>query len=413
MMTKPKGFAMDEDKYEANRAAYRSISGLDDIPRGEDGFIHLQFTAAKTDEQITELTASISSIEEQLKRYKKAKAEKQKYTKTEEYKQSKKEASKKKQKKKRESLLAMVFNNADAEQEKDDMEEEGGVVTDTKPKSSGKTKRQNTTLDTTYGKRFSPVVAMLHDTITEFDQIAADIKEDLEKSRNNSRTMYRSSQIGNLISAKNSKLSAVKELASVAKVVSDLEYKKEKDKKDAEAGDVSKAISSIGAKYLRGSMDMDLPSKKEGKKKKNSGKGLSFGKSSKSSDDEDDDDIGSVKKFEGGSSNSEETDRELAVEFTKALEKNKDRMSFTPAERYVNLEGTYTIMVVADSFDLENSWKFIAVDNKSQKEIKGFKNDYPGLLPRKKDCRMKFDLSRMKCTDANTSRTYKLLLKDL
>ena len=68
------------------------------------------------------------------------------------------------------------------------------------------------------------------DDIFEFDKIAADIEADLNSSRNNAKTMYRSSQIGNMISAKNSKLSAVKELGSIAKVISDLEYKKEKDK---------------------------------------------------------------------------------------------------------------------------------------------------------------------------------------
>lgn len=407
--------SVNEDRVELAKQEYNKVSGWDDIPRDKDGFIRLQFTAQKNDERLAELTTDISSLEEKLKKYKEEKAKKEKYQETKEYKESKKQVSKKKQKKKKESLLAMVFNNADAvkEEEAENEEEDGGKVVDKKAKSTNKKKpsRSETTLDTTYGKRFSPVVAMLHDTITEFDQIADEIEEDLKTSRNTSRTMYRSSQIGNLISAKNSKLSAVKELASVAKTVSDLEYKKEKDKKDTEGSDTSREISSFGARYLRGSFDIFDAGKKKKKDKDKDDKKPNKNKTTKVIDDDDEDDTGSIKSTKYRPPDGDEnTEQEMAMEFFKALENNKENINFTPAERYVSMEGKYTIKVAADPLDLENTWRFVPISNKTGKEIPDFKDKYPGLLPRKRKCRMKFDMNRMKVTDLNTSKTYKLLL---
>lgn len=411
--TTPK--SVDEDKIELAKQEYNRVSGWNDIPRDKDGFIRLQFTAQKNDERLAELTTDISSLEEKLKKYKEEKAKKEKYQETKEYKESKKQVSKKKQKKKKESLLAMVFNNADAvkEEEVENEEEDGGKVVDKKTKTTKKkSTRAETTLDTTYGKRFSPVVAMLHDTITEFDQIADEIEEDLKNSRNTSRTMYRSSQIGNLISAKNSKLSAVKELASVAKTVSDLEYKKEKDKKDSEGSDTSREISSFGARYLRGSFDIFDAGKKDKKKDKKDKKlTKSKDKITANEDDDDEYDAGSIKSTKYRPPDGDEnTEQEMAMEFFKALENNKDNIDFTPAERYVSMEGKYTIKVAGDPIDLENTWRFVPISNKTGKEIPDFKDKYPGLLPRKRKCRMKFDMNRMKATDLNTSKTYKLIL---
>lgn len=406
--------SVNEDKIELAKQEYNKVSGWDDIPRDKDGFIRLQFTAQKNDERLAELTTDISSLEEKLKKYKEEKAKKEKYQETKEYKESKKQVSKKKQKKKKESLLAMVFNNADAvkEEETENEEEDGGKVVDKKDKSTKKKpSRSETTLDTTYGKRFSPVVAMLHDTITEFDQIADEIEEDLKNSRNTSRTMYRSSQIGNLISAKNSKLSAVKELASVAKTVSDLEYKKEKDKKDSEGSNASREISALGARYLRGSFDIFDAGKKKKKDKDKDDKKPAKGKNSKVVEDDDEDDAGSIKSTKYRPPDGDEnTEHEMAMEFFKALENNKENINFTPAERYVSMEGKYTIKVAADPLDLDNTWRFVPISNKTGKEIPDFKDKYPGLLPRKRKCRMKFDMNRMKVTDLNTSKTYKLLL---
>lgn len=412
--------AINEELLDLGRAKYRSVVGLDDMPRDKEGFIVLKPTAARVDQKMTTLTADIGSLEAKLKKYKAEREKTEKYTKTEDYKESKKQMSKKKQKKKRESLLLSVFNNADALKDEDEEEEfdeeEGSGYIEKKKKGSSK-KSNASTLETTYGKRFSPVVSMLYDTITEFDQIAAEIEQDLKDNKNSSRTMYRSSQIGNMISAKNSKLSAVKELASVATTLSNLEYKQAKDKKDAEGADANKAVASMAAKVLRGGLDdIDVSSKKKKKKgddkksKKTVGK-LSFGATKGISRDDDDDSeeiYGSIKRSK---SDDEEDQRALASEFAKTLSNRKGEMKFTPWEKNIAIEGTYHIMVVVDPMNLDD-YRFAAISNKTGKEIKDFKNDYPDLLPKKKKVRLRFDLNKGRCTDLNSSRTYKLLYKD-
>ena len=399
---------MDQAKLEASIAKYNSMVGLDDYPRDENGFMHLRWSAEKTDSQLDSLTTDISSLEAKLKKFKEEKAEKEKYKKSDDYKESKKSMSKKKAKKKKESLLAMVFNDADslkAEREADEEEDGGKMVDKPKKKGSKKPSETKTTLDTTYGTRYSPMVEMYYDMINEFDAISKDLEAELETMKGpRHQTRYKSDQMGNLLSAKKSKADMIKEVVNIANKVSDLEYKKEKDKKDAEVGDVSREVSNLGAKYLRGSFDIfDMgDSKKKKKKDKEDKKGKN-----KDFDDEDDD-ISSIKKLKDVDS---ANDKELAIAFTKALEKNKDKINFTPAERYVNMDGRYDVVIVADPLDVEKSARIIAVDKKG-KEIKDFKKDYPGLLPRLKNMRMKYDLNRMKATDLNSGRSFKLIMKD-
>lgn len=401
---------MDQAKLEASIAKYNSMVGLDDYPRDENGFMHLRWSAEKTDSQLDSLTTDISSLEAKLKKFKEEKAEKEKYKKSDDYKESKKSMSKKKAKKKKESLLAMVFNDADsvkAEREADEEEDGGKMVDKPKKKGSKKSTDTKTTLDTTYGTRYSPMVEMYYDMINEFDAISKELEAELETMKGaRHQTRYKSDQMGNLLSAKKSKADMIKEVVNIANKVSDLEYKKEKDKKDAEIGDVSREVSNLGAKYLRGSFDIfDMG---DSKKKKKKDKDKEDKKGKKKDYDDEDDDIGSIKKLKDVDS---ADDKELAVAFTKALEKNKDKINFTPAERYVNMDGRYDVVVVADPLDIEKSAHIVAVDKKG-KEIKDFKKDYPGLLPRMKGTRMKYDLNRMKATDLNSGRSFKLVMKE-
>ena len=75
------------------------------------------------------------------------------------------------------------------------------------------------------------------------------------------------------------------------------------------------------------------------------------------------------------------------------------------------MEGKYKFVIVADPGDVEGTWEFVAVDPKDEKKIKGFRDKYKDLYPSKKKCRMVFDLGKMRVTDRNTARTYKLILK--
>ena len=389
-----------QSRIDLGKSQYLYAAGLDTMQRDENGFIHLTPTAKHVDVQADTLTTSISALEARLDQFRAEKSKVEKYKQTEEYEESKKKAKKKKFKKQKQNLLDMVFNNADhivEEELEEDVEEEESSYRDKKKKKE----KKETTLDTTYGKRFSPVVSMLHDTIHEFDKIAADIQKELDSPQLKSKSMYRSNQIGNLISAKNSKLSAVKELASVATTISNLEYKKDKDRKSEEGSDTSKAISNLGAKYLRGGFDLpgDRKSKKDKKKKKYDS-------------DDDSSTVGSIKKASKAANDtdddSDENDRELAAQLAKALGKHKD-IKFTAAERFMNIEGTYNIAVQADSDHPDKDWKFVALNEKG-KIISDFKDKYPGLLPKRKNARMQFDMNRLKAYDKNSGRTYKLLL---
>ena len=373
----------------------RQYAKLNDYERDKDGFIVLHPTADKVDEDCISLTTTISSLEDKLKRYKSEKEKLEKYKETDAYKSAKKK-KKKKLKKNKQALLEMMFNNADEQEsvvpETEDDEE------NYKDKKAKRTPKKTNTLESTYGKRFTPDVSLLQDSINDFDTIAAEIEKELEKSGDRAKTMYRSSQTANLISAKDKKLSAIKELVSVAKMVSDLEYKKSKDAK-AEEGDTNKIISSIGAKYLR-SNDDDIFGKKKKKDKK---KKSSTIKIDDDDDEDDEDDELSVKHAND--------EKELAARFAETLSKKKSDLHFSAHERYIDIEGTYKFVVVADTINYDNDWKFVAVNPKTDKEIKDFKIKYKDLIPKKKSCRMVFDVNKLKATDKNTNRTYKLILK--
>lgn len=390
---------MNADILNLGRAQYQYATGLSDAKRDEDGYICLTPTPSHVDKKVSTLTSSIDDLESKLKKFKAEKAKAEKYQKSDEYKEAKKKIKGKKAKKEKQTLLSMVFNSADHDAEDVPDEEDEDAYRDNK-KSRGR-KKAGTTLETTYGKRFTPVVSMLHDTISEFDQIATDIQAELSSPQLRAKNMYRSTQIGNLISAKNSKLSAVRELASVATTISNLEYKKEKDKKSEEGSDTSRAISSLGAKFLRGGLD-DYSDKKA-KKQKDKDKLRKKYKDDSDDDDDDDDRITKAKKA------SPDSDRELAAEFANALVKHKDDIHFTDAERAIKMEGKYIFKVLVDPTDPEHTWKFVACDPKTDKIIPGFKEKYKGLVPKRKDCRMVFDISKMKCTDKDSARTYKLL----
>lgn len=103
-------------------------------------------------------------------------------------------------------------------------------------------------------------------------------------------------------------------------------------------------------------------------------------------------------------------DGELADALGKALMKHKSELEFTPYEKHINLEGKYSLAILADAEKPSSSWKFIAID-KEGKEIKGFKDKYPELVPKKSDCKMSFNVTKMRVVDKNTSITYKLYLK--
>ena len=84
---------INEELLDLGRAQYRSMSGWDDLPRDKEGFVVLKPTAAHVDKKMSTLTADIGSLEAKLRKYKEEQARAIKYTKTEDYKESKKQQS--------------------------------------------------------------------------------------------------------------------------------------------------------------------------------------------------------------------------------------------------------------------------------------------------------------------------------
>lgn len=415
--------AIDTSVLEAGYARYNAASGWDDLERDEDGFVVLKPTASHVDRRMATLNTDIDTLEAKLKKYRKEQAETAKYQKSEEYKESKKSESKKKKKKKRETLINMVFNTADAdnaEEDDEEYDEEDGSGYIEK-KKRGRSKKVGNSLDTTYGMRFAPIMDMLNQKSQEFDQIAKDIEAELAENKNSARSMYRSSQMSNMLSAKSSSLSAITSMASLATTLSRLEYQKEKDKR-AETGNQDKEVATMAARFLRGSLD-DIEDEDFSKKRKKKGKKSKKEKSTKnpygsfkslSADDDDDDDdvatFGSISKSSKKSKVSDEEQKELALEFAKTLKARKDEIKLTPHEKALGLEGKYHVMVLCDPLDPSDSWKYVAIDNKSGKILKD--DIYKDLLPKKKKARMRFDIAKGRATDLNSARTYKLMYKD-
>ena len=251
---------------------------------------------------------------------------------------------------------------------------------------------------------------MLYDSVADFEKIASEI--DAELATNKTRNMYRSTQIGNLLSAKDKKMAAVKELRSIADKITDYEYKEKAASAKTEESDTSKAVSNAAAKYLRGAMFGDDDKGKKGKKKereesafKRQGKkqGVKFD----IDDDDDDDWEDSVKrkKNKADADDDEELAKALAGEINK-----RGGVSFTNYERLSYLEGTYKTFVLCDPAAPEKDWRYVAVDPKSSKILKG--DDYKSLMPKRKDTRPVFDIGKKRMTDKNSGRKYPLMFKE-
>lgn len=386
---------INKDILDMSKEQYRKSLDLDSYDMTDDGKIKLVPTEYLASQTKANLTSNINMLEEKLKMYKSEKVN----IETTQAKYPKKK-KKKKLKKEKNSILRMIFNNAETKSEEREAEAEEEYK-DIKTKN-GKKKKEvdpNDPLQSKYAQRFSPIISLLYESIDGYGEIIDDIESDLS-SIGNAKTRYKSDQTGNLISAKNAELSAIKALGDLSKTISDLEYKKEKDSgKDAESN-TDKTISALGIKFLKGNFDDD--DDKDKKKKNKDKRKKAYSKFDDDDDDDEDDKILKEKK--------KNSDRELATEFAKSIFDKKSSIGLTPHEKHIAMEGKYTLVIVADSDDVENSWKFIALDKKG-KEIKDFRDEYKDLIPKKKNVKLVFDLNKLKVTDKNTSRTYKLLLK--
>lgn len=413
---------IDKEVLDMARKQYKNMVKnrvyADGEERNERGFLILRPTVEHIQERRSSLTTSLDQLESKLGKLMSDKKYYDDIASSDEFKKAAKKKCKKKKKKAKASLLASIFNNADAiAKAEDEDDDEGYTDAESKDGKKGKSKdekpkkKKTDTLDSTYGKRFAPIVSYLQDAIVEFDSLADDIAEEL-KTKGTSRGVYRSSQMANLISAKNSKLSAVKELTTVARLVSDLELKKAKED-NAKTDSTETMVARFGSKYLSGSFD-DLDDygekvKKSGKmKKKKKYNFMSMTNDEREAFDDEDYDDDSGKKNKGKIPEQ----KELAKKFAEKMIARKDEIKLTPQEKNIRMEGKYEVVVVIeDIMNPSKSWKFTAVDKKGR-EIDGFRKDYKDLLPNKRSARMIFDIGKMKATNKSTNLKYRIVVKD-
>lgn len=417
---------MEKEIYDLGREAYRQATGYNDLDRDKDGFIVLRPTAKRVDQQVTNLTTSIGDLESRLGALRAQKAEAEKYKKTDAYAESKakaKEEKKKGKKKKRNDLLQMVFNNADAmaaaEAEAEENDEEGYRDNKKKKKDPKAEKRsRETTLETQYGKRYAPIVSMYYDNMADFDRFAKQLEEELNSPKGQTRNMYRSTQIGNMLSAMDKRAGMVDKIARIADKLTDIEYRKSKDKAEDDSNG-TKAVAALGAQYLRGVFDTEDAHKKKGKGSKKDKKEKTEGNFARQAKAmgykaylaEDDDDDEDAKKQAKAMKDKVDSEKELAKALADELLLRKD-VRFTDHEKHLDREGKYVVMVICDALKPDKDWKFVAVNPKTNRIIEDPDGVYKKLLPSKKAATMRFDLPKLKCMDTSSGRSYKLMFKD-
>ena len=87
-------------------------------------------------------------------------------------------------------------------------------------------------------------------------------------------------------------------------------------------------------------------------------------------------------------------------------------VSFTAAEKFSSMEGKWKAVIICDPANPEKTGRFAAIDPKTEKVIKDFKEKWPGLLPKMRDCRLKYDISKKRASDLNSGKKYMLIYKD-
>jgi hypothetical protein len=293
--------------------------------------------------------------------------------------------AKKKKKKQKEQQIRLMFSGTQDSMETDSEEDSEPIVV---VKNNVVKNTEGTILDNNIGKRFGHLYAKQIDDYEYISKIVDEIKEDLSVSQ--SKNMYRTSQVSNLLSALGQKRTLLKDMTDMAKTISDLElkYAKEERTNKEESGNDDGLASKIGVSIVRGLYD-DVFEENIKKKKKSSKKR----KEDDDDDDEDDMDVSSKK----------DASRRLAERIAK-------NVVFSNYERNIDIEGEYKICVIADKDEPKDDWKFIIVDEDGERR-KDWEKERPELIPNKKEAKMKFLVDKLKASDTRTGKSYKLILK--
>lgn len=116
-----------------------------------------------------------------------------------------------------------------------------------------------------YSDTYESTNAKLHDVITQFDVVASEMKEELDKVIGSRAMKGRYMAINNiarpLTDALNGKLAAIKEMNSSIKSINDMEYRRAKDNRNFESnqGD-DKAVMDLYNAFIHAPVSANIPS---------------------------------------------------------------------------------------------------------------------------------------------------------
>lgn len=116
-----------------------------------------------------------------------------------------------------------------------------------------------------YADTYDDTNIMLHNTINQFDMVASEMKEELDKviaSRTlKGRYMAINNVAGPLTNALNGKLAAIKEMNNSIKSINDMEYRRAKDNRNFESnqGD-DKAVMDLYNAFIHAPVSANIPS---------------------------------------------------------------------------------------------------------------------------------------------------------
>lgn len=146
------------------------------------------------------------------------------------------------------------------------------VVTDTKKKKRTPKKKEDAPVNhaeevnqVVYSDTYDDTNAKLHDVINQFDMVASEMKEELDKVISSRAMKGRHMAINNiarpLTDALNGKLAAIKEMNSSIKSINDMEYRRAKDNRNFESaqGD-DKAIMDLYNAFIQAPVSANIPS---------------------------------------------------------------------------------------------------------------------------------------------------------
>lgn len=234
-----------------------------------------------------------------------------------------------------------------------------------------------------FNQRFDEPLTLLRQTIVSVDQTISDI-DVLIKETKESRARNKSTVLKDLLLAKsslfNNRTTNARSIGDLQKSRIDLELKKIKETGDSNEKNRNIALISQAFPQLVGN-GAKLLSDRDDKKK-------------------DKDDIDKKKD--------KRKQRDYEENFDKRAAKliRDGAIELTPHEASIDMEGKYRPAIKKSYKD--DDWIVIALDN-DNREIKGFKDKYPGLLPKKKQLNLVFDDERDVAKCRNTDRVFQVI----